>query len=121
MWCWQRQKKGGRWGGKTGSCGAGGVGFAVQHHPSPKLPGFAPRDERLPPLAQGVADPVEGGADALHALRENVVAGRSVGFDDSPIRAEGGPLRTSGGKASGSAPFFHPLSRVERIVRAAAD
>ena len=32
-----------------------GVGFAVQHHPSAKLPGFAPRDERLPPLAQGVA------------------------------------------------------------------
>jgi ribonucleoside-diphosphate reductase alpha chain len=100
-------------------CGCG-VGFSVQKHHVAKLPVFAPRDERLPPHNHVVADTIEGWGDALHALMENAVAGRSVVFDYSQIRAEGAPLRTSGGKAPGSAPLFHTLSRAERIVRAAA-
>lgn len=100
-------------------CGCG-VGFSVQKHHVAKLPVFAPRDEHLPPLNHVVADTIEGWGDALHALMENAVAGRSVVFDYSQIRAEGAPLRTSGGKAPGSAPLFHTLSRAERIVRAAA-
>lgn len=100
-------------------CGCG-VGFSVQHHHVAKLPAFAPRDESLPPLHHVVADTIEGWGDALHAVMENAVAGRSVVFDYSQIRAEGAPLRTSGGKAPGSAPLFHTLSRAERLVRAAA-
>lgn len=100
-------------------CGCG-VGFSVQTHHVAKLPAFAPRDESLPPLNHVVADTIEGWGDALHVLMENAVAGRQVHFDYSQIRPEGAPLRTSGGKAPGSAPLFHTLSRAERIVRAAA-
>jgi hypothetical protein len=101
-------------------CGCG-VGFSVQQHHVAKLPAFAPRDERLPPLNHVVADTIEGWGEALHALMENAVAGRSAVFDYSQIRAEGAPLRTSGGKAPGSAPLFHTLSRAERLARAAGD
>jgi len=100
-------------------CGCG-VGFSVQTHHIAKLPVFAPRDETKPGLTHVVADTIEGWADALHALMANAVAGRQVQFDYSQIRPEGAPLRTSGGKAPGSAPLFHTLSRAERIVRAAA-
>ncbi len=100
-------------------CGCG-VGFSVQTHHIAKLPAFAPRDETLAPLTHVVADTIEGWADALHALMANAVAGRQVHFDYAQIRPEGAPLRTSGGKAPGSAPLFHTLSRAERIVRGAA-
>lgn len=100
-------------------CGCG-VGFSVQTHHVAKLPALAPRDESLTPMTFIVPDTIEGWADALHALMENAVAGRPVQFDYSQIRPEGAPLRTSGGKAPGSAPLFHTLSRVERIVKAAA-
>ena len=100
-------------------CGCG-VGFSVQTHHVAKLPALAPRDESLPPLNHVVADTIEGWGDALHVLMENAVAGRQVHFDYSQIRPEGAPLRTSGGKAPGSAPLFHTLSRAERIVRGAA-
>ena len=100
-------------------CGCG-VGFSVQTHHVAKLPAFALRDETKPVLTHVVADTIEGWADALHALMANAVAGRQVHFDYSQIRPEGAPLRTSGGKAPGSAPLFHTLSRAERIVRAAA-
>jgi ribonucleoside-diphosphate reductase alpha chain len=100
-------------------CGCG-VGFSVQTQHVSQLPVFAPRDESLPPLLHVVADTIEGWADALHVLMENAVAGRGVEFDYSLIRAEGAPLRTSGGKAPGSAPLFHSLSRIDRLVRAAA-
>ena len=100
-------------------CGCG-VGFSVQKHHVAQLPAFAPRNERLKPLTFVVPDTIEGWADALHVLMENAVAGRAVLFDYSQIRPEGAPLRTSGGKAPGSAPLFHSLSRAERIVRGAA-
>ena len=100
-------------------CGCG-VGFSVQTHHVAKLPALAPRDESQPPVNHVVADTIEGWGDALHALMENAVAGRQVHFDYSQIRPEGAPLRTSGGKAPGSAPLFHTLSRAERIVRGAA-
>ena len=100
-------------------CGCG-VGFSVQTHHVAKLPALALRDESLAPITFIVPDTIEGWADALHALMENAVAGRPVQFDYSQIRPEGAPLRTSGGKAPGSAPLFHTLSRVERIVRGAA-
>ncbi|MCX6954486.1 MAG: recombinase [Verrucomicrobia bacterium] len=100
-------------------CGCG-VGFSVQTHHVAKLPALAPRDESLPPVTHVVADTIEGWGDAFHALMANAVAGRTVHFDYSQIRPEGAPLRTSGGKAPGSAPLFHTLSRAERIVRAAA-
>lgn len=100
-------------------CGCG-VGFSVQTHHIAKLPPLAPRDETLTPITFIVPDTIEGWADALHALMEGAVAGRHVLFDYSLIRAEGAPLRTSGGRAPGSAPLFHSLSRIEQIVRAAA-
>ncbi len=100
-------------------CGCG-VGFSVQTHHVAKLPALAPRDESLAPVNHVVADTIEGWGDALHALMANAVAGRQVHFDYSQIRPEGAPLRTSGGKAPGSAPLFHTLSRAERIVRGAA-
>ncbi len=100
-------------------CGCG-VGFSVQAKHVAQLPVFAPRQESLPPVLHVVADTIEGWADALHALMEHAVAGRAVEFDYSLIRPEGAPLRTSGGKAPGSAPLFHSLSRIERIVRGAS-
>ena len=100
-------------------CGCG-VGFSVQRHHVAKLPRLAPRREGLPAITFFVPDTIEGWADALHVLMTNAVAGRRVQFDYSLIRPEGAPLRTSGGKAPGSAPLFHSLSRIERIVHAAA-
>jgi ribonucleoside-diphosphate reductase alpha chain len=100
-------------------CGCG-VGFSVQTHHIAKLPALAPRDESLTPITFIVPDTIEGWADALHALIEQAVAGRPVLFDYSLIRREGAPLRTSGGRAPGSAPLFHSLSRIEHILRGAA-
>lgn len=100
-------------------CGCG-VGFSVQRQHVDKLPVFAPRDERQPPVRHVIADTIEGWADALHALLAHAVAGRSVDFDYSLIRPEGAPLRTSGGKAPGPAPLFHTLTRIDRILRPVA-
>ncbi|MSU24795.1 MAG: recombinase [Opitutus sp.] len=100
-------------------CGCG-VGFSVQQHHIAKLPVFAPRDESQTPVTFMVPDTIEGWAEALHALMEGAVAGRHLLFDYSLIRREGAPLRTSGGRAPGSAPLFHSLSRIEQIVRGAA-
>ncbi len=100
-------------------CGCG-VGFSVQRRHIAKLPALAPRDEHVTPITFIVPDTIEGWADALHALVENSVAGRPVLFDYSLIRREGAPLRTSGGRAPGSAPLFHSLSRIEHILHGAA-
>lgn len=100
-------------------CGCG-VGFSVQQHHIARLPVFAPRDETQMPVTFIVPDTIEGWADALHALLDGAVAGRPVLFDFSLIRREGAPLRTSGGRAPGSAPLFHSLARIEHIVKAAA-
>ena len=100
-------------------CGCG-VGFSVQKHHIAKLPPLAPRDESLTPITFITPDTIEGWADALNALMEGAVAGRHVLFDYSLIRREGAPLRTSGGRAPGSAPLFHSLSRIDQILRAAA-
>ncbi|MBI5771463.1 MAG: recombinase [Verrucomicrobia bacterium] len=100
-------------------CGCG-VGFSVQKHHIAKLPALAPRDESLTPITFIVPDTIEGWADALHALMDGAVAGRQVLFDYSLIRREGAPLRTSGGRAPGAAPLLHSLSRIEKIVHAAA-
>ncbi len=100
-------------------CGCG-VGFSVQQRHIAKLPVFAPRDESLTPITFIVPDTIEGWADALQAMLDGAVAGRHVLFDYSLIRREGAPLRTSGGRAPGSAPLFHSLARIEQIVKAAA-
>ena len=100
-------------------CGCG-VGFSVQTHHIAKLPPLAPRDESLTPITFIVPDTIEGWADAMQALIEGAVAGRHVLFDYSLIRREGAPLRTSGGRAPGSAPLFHSLSRIEQILHGAA-
>jgi ribonucleoside-diphosphate reductase alpha chain len=100
-------------------CGCG-VGFSVQTHHIAKLPALAPRRMDLPSITYFIPDSIEGWADALHVLMENAVRGRNVQFDYSLIRPEGAPLRTSGGKAPGSAPLFHSLARIDRILRAAA-
>jgi ribonucleoside-triphosphate reductase (thioredoxin) len=101
-------------------CGCG-VGFSVQRQHVAKLPVFAARDDRRPPVPHVVADTIEGWADALHALMVHAVAGRTVDFDYSRIRPEGAPLRTSGGKAPGPAPLFHTLSRIDKILRPVAN
>ena len=100
-------------------CGCG-VGFSVQKHHVEKIPRLAPRNAALEPIHHSVVDTIEGWADALDRLMVNAVAGRAVDFDFTQIRPEGAPLRTSGGKAPGSAPLFHTLSRIEHILRAAA-
>lgn len=100
-------------------CGCG-VGFSVQTHHIARLPALAPRRSDLPSITYFIPDSIEGWADALHVLMENAVRGRHVQFDYSLIRPEGAPLRTSGGKAPGSAPLFHSLSRIDRILRGAA-
>ena len=100
-------------------CGCG-VGFSVQKHHIAKLPALAPRDESLTPITFITPDTIEGWADALQALIEGAVAGRHMLFDYSLIRREGAPLRTSGGRAPGSAPLFHSLTRIDQILRGAA-
>jgi len=100
-------------------CGCG-VGFSVQARHVAKLPMLAPRLEGEAPVRHIVADTIEGWADALHVLMDQAVAGRTVEFDLSHIRQEGAPLRTTGGKAPGPAPLYLTLTRVERILRAAA-
>ncbi len=100
-------------------CGCG-VGFSVQKHHVAKLPALAPLREEAAPTTHVIGDTIEGWADALHELMHAAVEGRQVIFDYSMIRPEGAPLRTSGGKAPGPEPLFHSLTRIERIVRAAA-
>ncbi|MDQ5978814.1 MAG: hypothetical protein QG602_1788, partial [Verrucomicrobiota bacterium] len=100
-------------------CGCG-VGFSVQQRHVSGLPALAPRREGEPAVRHVIADTIEGWSDALHALMEHAVAGRGVDFDYSLIRPEGAPLRTTGGKAPGSEPLFHSLTRIDRILRGAA-
>jgi len=100
-------------------CGCG-VGFSVQKHHVAKLPAFAPLPDDAPRSTFVIEDTIEGWADALKELMASAVEGRQVTFDYSMIRPEGSPLRTSGGKAPGPEPLFHSLTRIERIVRAAA-
>jgi ribonucleoside-diphosphate reductase alpha chain len=100
-------------------CGCG-VGFSVQKHHVEKLPTFAPLREDAQHSVHVIGDTIEGWADALNELMLAAVEGRRITFDYSMIRPEGAPLRTSGGKAPGPEPLFHTLTRIERIVHAAA-
>jgi ribonucleotide reductase, class II len=96
-----------------------GVGFSVRKHHVEKLPALAPRAGKLRVVHHTVADTIEGWADAIDALVKSYVGGHHVEFNYSQIRAEGAPLKTSGGKAPGHLPLKEALAKAEQVLEQA--
>lgn len=99
--------------------GGSGVGYSVQSHHVAQLP------EIKRPLKKRryvVADSIVGWADAVKALFEAYMKGKSLPlFDFSDIRPKGADLITSGGKAPGPEPLKMCLFNLQRILDRKAD
>lgn len=80
-------------------CGCG-VGYSVQFEHVDKLPEFGFINPKRV-VHHVIADSIEGWADALKALLYSYVDGTYIEFSYHLIRAEGAPLKVSGGKAPG--------------------
>lgn len=94
--------------------GGSGVGYSVQSHHVAQLP------EIKKPLKKRrfvVSDSIVGWADAVKALMEAYMKGKSFPiFDFSDIRPKGAELITSGGKAPGPEPLKLCLFNLQRIL-----
>jgi ribonucleoside-triphosphate reductase len=94
--------------------GGSGVGYSVQSHHVAQLP------EVKQPLRKRrfvVSDSIVGWADAVKALFEAYMKGKSLPvFDFSDIRPKGAELITSGGKAPGPEPLKTCLFNLQRIL-----
>lgn len=94
--------------------GGSGVGYSVQSHHVAALP------EIKKPLKKRrflVEDSIVGWADAVKALFESYMKGKSFpNFDFSDIRPKGAELITSGGKAPGSEPLKKCLFELQLIL-----
>lgn len=91
-----------------------GVGFSVQKHHIEKLP-----EIKIPKKGKRflIGDSIEGWADAIKALIDAYLKGKSKPkFDFSDIRAKGMPLITSGGKAPGPSSLKECLIKIENIL-----
>jgi ribonucleoside-triphosphate reductase len=83
-----------------------GVGFSVEYEQSVKhWPVVKEQDESAEVITHIVPDTTEGWCDAYKLGLETWLDGRDVEFDFSSIRAEGTPLKTKGGRASGPQPL----------------
>lgn len=94
--------------------GGTGVGFSVQLHHVRHLPVVRKRLSVTRRFL--IADSIEGWADAIKYLVESYFKGsHRIAFDYRDIRAKGTLLKTSGGRAPGSAPLALCLERIEAI------
>lgn len=99
-------------------CGCG-VGYSVQWRHIDQLSPIL-RVDRGRVIHHTVADTIIGWADALGALVESfTVSGTWVEFNYSGVRAEGVPLKTSGGKAPGHLPLRAALEKIRGLLLAA--
>lgn len=94
--------------------GGSGVGYSVQSHHVAQLP------EVKKPLKKRrfvISDSIVGWADAVKALFEAYMKGKSLPvFDFTDIRPKGSDLITSGGKAPGHEPLEMCLFQLKRIL-----
>ena len=95
-------------------CGSG-VGYSVQYDHVDKLPKLKHVDEKNV-VHHTVADTIEGWANALDKLMMSYVRGYYVEFNFSKVRAEGAPLKTSGGKAPGHLDLKKALENIRSIL-----
>ena len=94
--------------------GGTGVGYSVQKQHIEKLP-----EIRKPTRTRRflIGDSIEGWADAVKALLQAYMDGRTLPrFDFSDIREKGAPLITSGGKAPGPEPLKDCLHNIKKIL-----
>jgi len=97
-------------------CGSG-VGYSVQWHHIEKLPPLG-RVDKKNVTHFIIPDTKEGWADAVGALIEGAITGEWVEFAYHQIRAEGEPLRTSGGRAPGHVQLREALEAIRRTLSA---
>lgn len=91
-----------------------GVGFSVQKHHVANLPEIKKPTRTRRFL---VGDSIVGWSDAVKALMESYMKGKSFPkFDFSDIRPKGARLVTSGGKAPGAEPLKTCLFNIQRIL-----
>lgn len=95
-------------------CGSG-VGFSVQFEHVEKLPPLKTIDKNKVRHCS-IEDSIEGWANAVDRLIDSYIKGYYVEFNYSKIRAEGEPLKTSGGKAPGHLPLKESLESIRRIL-----
>lgn len=96
--------------------GGTGMGYSVQYHHVEKLPEITPPTRKRRFL---IGDSIEGWADAVKALIEAYMRGKSEPvFDFSDIRPKGEALVTSGGKAPGPQPLKDCLYNLKKILAA---
>lgn len=98
--------------------GGTGGGYSVQKHHVNKLPSvIGPLEERR---RYAIGDSIEGWADAVKVLVESFFYGKQdVDFDYRDIRPKGTLLKTSGGRAPGSAPLRIALERLRTVLQEA--
>ena len=96
--------------------GGTGVGYSVQKHHIEKLPAIRkPNPKRNRRFL--IADSIEGWSDAVKILMRAYFYGRSTPvFDYSDIRAQGVPLKTSGGVAPGPEPIKRSLNNIRYLL-----
>lgn len=97
--------------------GGTGVGYSVQRHHVEQLPSIRkPNPDKFRRIL--ISDSIEGWADAIKVLFESYFGMRtsSPNFDYNDIRPKGAPLKTSGGKAPGSAPLKIALVKIETML-----
>lgn len=103
-----------------------GVGFSVQWEHVDMLPSIGSVGRTV--IHHTIADSIEGWSDALGALitsymepgkwmfGDNQITANYIEFDYSEIRAEGTPLKTSGGKAPGHLGLKAMLEEVRSVL-----
>ncbi len=96
-------------------CGCG-VGFSVQFEHVDKLPKMAAVINKNRVAHHTIADNIEGWAEAINALITAHIEGYYVEFNYSEIRAEGAPLKTSGGKAPGHLGLKLAIDAIRNIL-----
>lgn len=98
-------------------CGCG-VGYSVQWEHILQLPSVATATNTVRHIR--VEDTIEGWADGVEALIRLTWLGYWVELDYSPIRPEGAPLKTSGGKAPGHLGLRAAVEAIRGIIRSAS-
>lgn len=94
--------------------GGTGVGYSVQKKHVRKLPIVVKPTKTRRYL---IGDSIEGWADAVKAVLESYMSGKSQPiFDFSDIREKGQPLITSGGKAPGAQPLKDCLYNLTKVL-----
>lgn len=98
--------------------GGTGGGYSVQSHHVEELP--LVQGPKLESRRYAIGDSIEGWADAVKVLVESFFHNKEdVVFDYRDIRPKGSLLKTSGGKAPGSAPLRLCLEKLRVVLEGA--